>query len=200
MLANDGIIPFPRTPEEVIHNVILRQMEDDLHNTPVPELPNPALALLRKVQVAKDVGQSLVVYADEAAKLLQGLDAEEKLTFAVVRQERLRELCDRMEMGSKVRKFLKRVFDRGDFTPREALIFSQMNTAALESATKFLAEVLEVGPDAPTPDDFSKMDWSLQVTEKTSNKAFAGTTPQEREIIRKITIRARRKLFKTNAV
>ena len=188
----------PRTPEEIIHNVIMRQLEDDTEDPPEPDPGNPLIALLKKVQRAKDTGQPLAVYAEEAARLLQGLDVEEKLVMATVRHARMREICEGLETRTEVNRFLRRLFKRGDLNARELLIFKQLSDAQLEAHIKAMTESIKNGHEGVTPEDFSKMDWSLQLTEKTSSKALEGTTPQEREIIRKITITARRKIYGGN--
>jgi ribosomal protein L19 len=177
----------------------MRQLGADLDNPPEPDPGNPLVTLLKKVQRAKDTGQPLAVYAEEASKHLQGLDAEEKVAVAAIRHARLREICEGLETRIALNRFLRRLFKRGDLSAREALIFKQLTDAQVEQQTKALLDSLKSGtPDAVTPEDFTKMDWSLQVSEKSSSKAFEGTTPQEREIIRKITITARRKIYQGN--
>jgi ribosomal protein L19 len=199
IIVAEAMIPCPRTPEEIIHNVIMRQLEDDVENPPEPEPGNPLVALLKKVQNAKDTGLPLAAYADEAAKHLQGLDAEEKLTAATVRHVRLREICEGLETRTAINRFLRRLFKRGDFNAREALVFKQLTDAQLETQIKAMLDGIKTGnQDAVTHEDFMSMDWSLKMTEKASAKAFEGITPQEREIVRKITITARRKIYGDN--
>ena len=199
IVTAEPAIPFPRTPEEVIHNVILRQLEDDLEDPPEPEPENPLIVLLKKVQKAKDTGQPLAVYAEEASRLLQGLDAEEKFTVATVRHARLREIAEGLETRTAINRFLRRLFKRGDLTPREALVFKQLTEVQLETQVKALTDSVKSGTaDAVTPEDFTRMDWSRTLVEKTSVEAFKGITAQEREIVRKITITARRKIYQEN--
>jgi hypothetical protein len=192
-LVNEGFIPCPRTPEEIIHNVMVRQLNDDLADPPEPEVENPALALLKKVQDARDAGKPVSVYADEAAKVLQGLEQEEKLTEMVVRYVRIRNIRHQLETDEALNRFFKRVVRRGDLTTREALVFKQMNSAELSKAVKDLLDGLEREAEGFKSDDFARMDVMLQVTEK-SVVPFEKTTPQGREIVRKITLRARRQI------
>ncbi len=199
IIAIEAMIPYPRTPEEIIHNVIVRQLEDDAEDPPVPEPGNPMVALLKKVQRAKDTGAPLAGYAAEATKLLQGLEVEERLTAAAVRHSRVREIGEGLETRTAINRFLRRLFKRGDLSAREALVFKQLTDDQLEAQIKALFDGLREGqPDGVTSDDFPKMDWSLQMTAKMSSKELEGTTPQEREIIRKITITARRKIYGSN--
>jgi hypothetical protein len=195
----DVLIPWPRSPEDVIHNAMVRQLQDDMANPPVEEAPNPALALLRKVQEAKDRGEPLTGYAEEASKVLQGIDAEEKLTEAVLRHVRVRKIRRQLESDEYLDRFLNRCLRRGDLTPREAVVFKQVNTAELNKLIRDLLDRLEDHEaDSFGLPDLEKMDYTLRITEKTTNAYFEKTTPQGREIIRKITLRARRKLYEAN--
>lgn len=198
-VAIDAPILCPRSPEDVIHNVILRQLADDLVEPPEAEPENPALTLLKQVQQAKDRGQPLANYANEAAKVLQGLDAEEKLTEAVVRHVRVRRIRRQMESDEFLDRFLHRCVKRGDLSPREAVIFKQMNWNGLVQSIKELLDRLEDSELAAfNPQDISRIDWKLQVSETASAHAFDKMTPQGREIVRKITMTARRKLYQAN--
>lgn len=189
-----------RTPEDVIHNVMMRQIRDDLDNPPPPENEHPALALLKKVQDARDAGQSLEPFKEEAAKILQGVEQEEKFTLLVMRVLNLRKLRRQLETSEALDKFLHRIAKRGDLTSREALIFKQLNVNEIAKTAKELVDRLEQpgAAEAFASMDFAKMDYSLTVTDKTVSKEFAGTTPQGREIIRKITMQARRKIYGAN--
>ena len=84
---------------------------------------------------------------------------------------------------------------RGDLTPREALVFKQLNMNDMARTVSELLDSIERRAGAFEAEDVRRMDFTLQVTEKTSFKQFDGTTPQGREIIRKITLRARKKLI-----
>jgi hypothetical protein len=200
-LDSSALILCPKSPEDVIHNVIIRQLQDDLANPPQPIPENPALALLRRVQEAKDAGKPLAEYAQEAAKIFQGLDAEEKLTEAAIRHVRVRSISRQAAAEEYLDQFLDRCLKRGDLSPKEALVFRQQNAAGLIQNVKALLERLERGSGdtaAFNPEDMQRIDWTLQVVEKTSSHPFGQMTPLGREIVRKITMTARRKLYKAN--
>lgn len=195
-VAQDIYIAVPRSPEEIVHNLMLRQVQDDLVDPPQAESSHPALELLKKVQEARDRGESLEAYKEETTRILYGIDQEERLASAVLRVYALRKLRRQLETDEFLDKFLHRLAKRGDLTPREAMVLKQLTMNEMAKTAKELVDRL----NAPTLENFngadlSRMDYTLQVTEKTTNKVFAGTTPQGREIIRKITLRAQRRIF-----
>ena len=189
------MIPCPRTPEEIVHNVILRQLIADQANPPEEEPPDEALELLRQIQEDKDAGKPLDKYVDPVTKIIQGQEAEERLTLSMARRQAVRQMQREMREVDKVGRFLHRCVMSGKLTISESIVWHKMKMDSLRKQVEELSKRLEESGQSFTVEDITKMDYSLQVTEKTVSKQLEGTTPQGREIVRKIVFRARRKLF-----
>ena len=196
-VASTGLLPCVRSPEDVIHNVIERQLRDDLDEPPQIEPKDEALELWFKVIAAKDAGKPLEPFAEDIARVTHGNDTELKLAQALYTRIRIRRFFRQVESDEVIERFLHRCMRRGDLTAREALVFKQNNLAEMRETLKDIIHNNDAEPVAFIPEeDLVKMDWSLQMVEKTTSKTMCQTTPQEREIIRKITLKARRMMFK----
>lgn len=195
-----GMLPCQavRSPEDIIHNVMERQLLDDLENPPPQDPKDEALELWFKITAAKDKGESLAPFAEEIARLTHGNDAEIKLARALYTRIRIRRFFRQVESDEVIDRFLHRCMKRGDLTAKEALVFKQSNLSEMRETLKEIINGQQEPVAFIPEDDLAKMDWSLQMTEKTTTKMMGKTTPQEREIIRKITIRARRKMYQSN--
>ena len=199
LVFSQGMIPCHavRSVEDVIHNVMERQLCDDLKNPPVQEPKDEAIELWFKVTQAKDAGQSLQPFAEEITRLTHGNEPEIKLAKALYTRIRIRRFFRQLETDETIDRFLHRCMRRGDLSPKEALALKQSNLAEMRATLKEVMDQEEPVSFIPE-NDLAKMDYSLQMTEKTTTKMLGKTTPQEREIIRKITIKARRKMFQPN--
>jgi len=196
LLQNIGPIDLPRSPEDIVHNIMVRQLVDDAQSPPPATSTSPALALLAKLQQRKDKGESLAPLQAEVARVTQGQEIENQVTKAVFDSHVNRKVLTWMIADEEIDAFLLRCFKRGDLTPTEAIVLKKLSMSQLAATAEDLRKNLKEGM-AFNPSDILKMDYSLQIQEHTMAKQFAGTTPQGREIIRKITMKARRKIYNT---
>lgn len=188
---------IPRNADDVVHNVIVRQLLDDQNaaNPGATLVRSPVLETMRRVTDAVRDGTSLVPLKPLIERFtLANTELAQVVGTMFVRYQTER-LVSWLEDQDQLERFLRRCMQRGDLTPAEALVFLNMTKNEIKAIAEVLSEALKHG--IPEPDAgvvSSKMDYTLQVTERQAMKDFNKTTPQGREIVRKLVFRARKKL------
>ncbi len=189
-------IDDPRSPEEVIHNVMVRQLADDMANPPQEEGDTPALKLLAELQRRKDTGQSVVPLQHDIAAITQGMEVETRITFLAFLSVQNRHLLGWMKSGDSLNKLLWRMCNRGDLKPHEAIVLKRLQLQEQQLIAQTLREVLNNGNIQLGDNALATMDYVVQVTDRTKiHKDFDKMTAQGREIFRKVIVRARRKMY-----
>lgn len=189
-------IELPTTPDQVVHNVMIRQLEDDARNPPPDDQTIPALKLLSDLQRHKDAGQSIMPLQEEIGRVTQGVDMETRITLLSYISFQNRNLLGWMQSGDALNKLIWRMCKRGDLKAHEAIVLKRVQVQEQETIVKTIHELmskadLKVGEDAA-----KAMDFVIQVNDKSKvNPNLEKMTPQGREIMRKIVVRARRKMF-----
>ena len=187
---------IPRNADDVVHNVMLRQLTADAANPPPPPEVPPALQVMRQIQEYKDNGQPLAPLESTLARLTSGADVSNRASWMLYRKYRNDKLTRYLESDARMDVTLFRMFARGDLNPTEVLVLKKLcQTEISDMAKELLQEVQEGTPDLNPAEATSKMDMSFEVSERAGAKALEGTTPQGREIVRKLVFHARRKLY-----
>jgi hypothetical protein len=186
-------IDLPCTPEQVIHNVMVRQLADDLKNPPKDDPDIPALVLLAKLQNFRDTGQSVAPLQDEIASVTQGVDIETKITLMAYASVLNRRLMGTMRAGLALDKLFNRMCQRGDLRPHEAIILKKLQLHEQEVLALALQRLAEANL-ALSENAAAAMDYTPPSLSK-ANPNLAKMTPQGREIYRKIVVRARRRIY-----
>lgn len=189
-------IDDPRSQEEVLHNVMVRQLADDLINPPDDDVETPALKLLAELQHRKDTGQSVVVLNNDIAAIVQSMEVEIKVTFLAYLSVQNRNLLGWMRSGDSLNKLLWRMCKRGDLKPHEAIVLKRLQLQEQQMIAEILRDVVNHGNVQLGDNALATMDYVVQVTDRSKiHKDFDKMTPQGREIYRKVIVRARRKMF-----
>lgn len=189
-------IDDPRSPEEVIHNVMVRQLADDIENPPKVEEETPAVKLLAELQRRKDAGQSVVALQDQIGAIVQGMEVETKVTFLAYLSQQNRQLLGWMRSGESLNKLLWRMCQRGDLKPHEAIVLKRLQVQEQQMIATTLREVITNGGIQLGENALATMDYVVQVTDRSKvHKDFDKMSQTGREIYRKVIVRARRKLF-----
>lgn len=188
---------LPRNPDDVIHNVIVRQLSDEIQNPVTEEPESAALQALAAVVTARQEGKSLEPYRQQLGVQLSGGDELNRLAWHLYRRYRVNKLVKWLQADEIMDRMLMRCFRRGDFTPTEALVFKKLSqTTVNELATELLDEIKESAGPADAGELITKLDVSTKAVEEDPGRALLSkTTPQGREIVRKLVFTARQKLF-----
>ena len=189
-------IDLPNSPEQVIHNVMVRQLEDDAKLPPEEDKDIPALQLLADLQKRKDTGQSVAPLQQLIGRVTQGVDIETKITLLSFITLQNRTLLGWMKSGEALNKLLWRMMGRGDLKPHEAIVLKKMQVAEQQQIVQVLAQLSEK-VDLRLPDNAATdLDFVVQVVDKRQlHPDLDKMTPAGREIFRKIMVRARRHKF-----
>ena len=185
-----------RSPDDVLHNIIVRQLADELKNPPPQEPENPALKALSQVMLARQTGATLVPFREDIAKQIIGGEELDKMSWHLYRRYRSGKLLLYLQADDAVDRFLFRLFHRGDFTPTEALILKRLIQAEVKSLAEELIQELREGAVDLNPDEaLTKLDYTLRTSDTAGQTMLANTTPIGREIVRKLVLTARRRLY-----
>jgi len=186
----------PRNADDVLHNAIVRQLSDEIQNPPAEEPVNPALQTLSQIMLARQAGQPLAPLQEDIARQTVGLDVANKTSWHLYRRYRTDKLVLWLLADDRVDQLLFRMFKRGDFSTTEALVLKKLcQTNIRELADELLAEIQSGAPEFDAGEAMAAMDYTVQVTEREGQNALVNTTPQGREIVRKLIFSARQKLF-----
>ena len=189
----------PRNPDDVIHNVVVRQLADDIENPPKEAADTLPLDMLTQIMCARRDGKTLEPFKPELTRMLQSTEELYKLVWLLYRRHRCGQLVDWLSADDVVTRFLMRCFRRGDLTPTEALVFKRMSVAAIkelvEEHMKEMQEGTSLASASQANDLLGKLDLNLKVGETATHSILSKTTPQGREIVRKLVFTARQKMF-----
>lgn len=179
-----------------MHNVIVRQLADDLKNPPAQEPENQALKALAQVMMAQQTGASLVPYRDDIARQISGGEEADKMSWHLYRRYRAGKLLLYLQADEKMDQFLMRMFHRGDFSPTEALVLKRLMQSEVKDLSEELIKELREGAVELNPEEaLTKLDYTMRTSETAGAIMMSKTTPQGREIVRKLVFRAQRKLY-----
>lgn len=187
---------IPRNAEDVIANVITRQLVDEIEEPPEEPL-DPEIFSLRETMRAVDDGRPVGELLPLIARATSGQDQLDTLVYTHYRRSRAKKLARWLENDARIDRVLERIFKRGDFTPAEALVFKQLAQNQVKAlATELLNEIRHGVPTVEPEEAATRIDYSLQITEKVKeSKQFSKMTPQGREIIRRLLFQARAVMY-----
>jgi hypothetical protein len=199
-VAEAGEFTIARSAEDIVANVINRQLIDDLENPPQGVEVDSEITSLREVFKAIEDGRSIAELTPLIAQATSGQEQLDQLVHMHYRRYRAKQLVTWMENDAFMNKFLQRVFRRGDFTPAEALVFKRMSqTTVKDLAEQILGELREGAPMVSPEEAATRIDYNLYATTRQvlTEKTFQKMTPQGREIVRKLVFRARTRIHHT---
>ncbi len=175
---------------------MVRQLEDDAKQPPPEDKNIPALTLLAEIQKRKDSGQSVMPLQEEIGRITQGVDIETKITLLSYITVQNRNLLGWMKSGEALNRLLWRMMHRGDLKPHEAIVLKKLQVTEQQTIVNALAQLTEKVDLRLNEDAAAAMDFVVQVTDKSKlHPDLDKMTPQGREIMRKVLVRARRKKF-----
>lgn len=188
---------LPRNAEDMIQNVIVRQLLDDQHlpQRVPPREGNPILGTMRQVITAARDGKTMAPLQPLIERYTQANNDMAQVLGHMFLRYKNDQLVTWMETEEQLETFLQRCMRRGDLTPAEALVFLKLCKDEIGKNVKSLQEQLEKGvPQLDATAATTKMDYTYQITEREAMKGFEQTTPQGREIVRKLVLTARKKM------
>lgn len=186
----------PRNSEEMIQNVLVRQVADELVTPPPAPPENPVLTAFRGLMDAARDGKPL----GETKKMLHRFCMGNQELLQIVSNLRVRYEVDRMlqlqQIQSTLDGFLFRAMDRADLTPAEALVFRasvQKDLACINAYLQHTAKatVPKIDVDQAT----MHIDYAEHISQEEDATAYNGTTPTGRDVVNKIVGAVRKKLY-----
>jgi hypothetical protein len=191
---------LPRNADDVLHNIIVAKLADEVKNPPPQEPENLALKALSQVMLARQSGASLVPFRDDISRQISGGEELDKMSWHLYRRYRSGKLLLYLQADNAVDQFLMRVFNRGGFSPTELLVLKRLIQAEVKSLSEELIQELREGAVELNPDEaLTKLDYTLRTSEVAGHSMMSQTTPQGREIVRKLVFTAKRKLYPPKA-
>ena len=180
-----------------VHNVIVRQLDARFQDARVQveiereiedAKADSVLNTLSKVVGSIKTGESIT---DETRESVTKLISNQEDRAELIQNLLLTHQYDRLVRYTKIRDHLERVMltcaKRGDLTAAEALAFMKITMEQTDSISS------EVRAGATSVQDLmgmlNKVDFAVQIGEKELEKKFANTSPQGREIVRRLATR-----------
>jgi hypothetical protein len=185
---------MPRGPDDIIHNVAVRQLKDD-EETPPIEQESPELKTLGAIAQARLEGKSLDADIKAAtARTLAGGEDLDRLTWHFYRRHQTKKLVDWLEADDRADRFLLRLYRRGDLNATEALIMKKLSNSKVKELADELLQGLRDGyPEMNHEEALINVDLGARITTATQT-LMEKTTPQGREIVRKLVFTARQRV------
>lgn len=185
---------LPRSPEDIVHNLAVRQLVEDAENPPVDE-ESPELRVLETLVQARSAGKGFdAEIKAEAGRLLAGGESMDRLAWHLYRRHQTKKLVDWLQADDRADRFLLRLYRRGDLTASEALVMKKLSSSRVKEMAEELLQGLRDGyPEANPEEMFHSLALTAQVTTKTQTLLHK-TTPQGREIVRKLIFTARQRI------
>ncbi len=186
---------IPRNADDIVHNVAIRQLMDDQAQPPPAREQNHVLGVMRGIVDRAREGRSMAEYKPLIEKYTQANSELAQVLGHLFLRYKNDAMVNWLETEERLETFLRRCMARGDLSPAEALVFLKMSKDEIRYSAEQLKEQIEHGvPDLDAQSVVTKLDYTLALTEREAMKGFEKTTPQGREIVRKLVLRARKKL------
>jgi len=182
---------------KVVQAPLLRQLREDTESSdseivafePLaldpPELSTAILQTFGEVSRKLHAGDDLGSLKEEVVKMLYGLDERLAINegiLALLQSDRMSEL---VKAQARVTGYLISCSERSDLTPTESLGFFKLFSDEIASIRKSLTEV-DRKPLKDVEGLLKKIDFDALQEEKKSQERFKNTTPQGREVMRRV--------------
>jgi hypothetical protein len=169
---------------KVLNGLITRQMVDVADGrTESPDLkPDDSLMVLDELVQGFTSGKDLEKVRSEVDRLTMAQDDRMTLVTSLVTQHSLVRMVRLMVARDRLERFMVSAAERGDLTPSEALVF-------LKTISTDMAEIQDSIKPTAIKDAkglVDKVDYSQKKAAATASAKYDDTSPQGREIIRKI--------------
>ena len=168
----------------VLNDLFTRQMVDVLDgkvDSPSME-PDASLTVLDEVINAFSSGQGLEAVKSDVDRLTMAQDDRMTLVTSLVTQHSLIRMARMMKARDRLERFMMAASERNDLTPSEALVFLKMIQTDMTELQQHIKPVSI--KDAKGLMD--KVDYSQKKGLSDTLAKYSNTSPQGREIIRKV--------------
>lgn len=157
---------------------------------------DPALDLLQQVIDGFQTGKSIAGLGDKLAQLTSNQEQRSELINALVLSHDYSRLAKYMAVRSKLEDDLLAAASRDDLTASERVIMlklvsdeAELISQRVQSSSTGIKDMVSL---------MNKVDYALQVGEHNLRSQYAKTTPQGREIVRRLAVRLSRSFNNEN--
>lgn len=180
------VVESLRSASEIFCDVVLRQIRDDstTDNGPPPEQGSPVLDVLESLVNGITHGSDLATLRGPIEQLIFNQEARAKLIDNILLTHDYGRLPGFLRARASLEEFLIRCCTRGDLSPSEGLVFYKL----VQGETGQILSRIKSGASSAKEIDnlVEKADFMVRVSEQELERKFSDTTPQNREIIRRM--------------
>ena len=175
---------------KLIERVIARQVKADAENlldlppNDDPRSEDPIVAVLGKLVQSFKLGSGSEDVKAEVTRLLNGRDEKAELVNSLLVAHDMDRLPDYLRLRRFMEKYLLHSAFNGNLTPAEALAFLKISQDEIRG---IVSQVKSAGDPSKDVDDLlNKADFVNKASQQELMDKFKQTSPQGREILRKI--------------
>lgn len=174
---------MPMNPDDVINNVICREIVDPTDGEDEPSDPN--IAILDEIANGLAHGTSVNHVKDDIVRIASHQSEKTEVVKTILRAIDLSRANTFVQVRHTAERALARAVKRGDLKSTEWLAFLRYSQAELEKIKEDLSSDANHMNSFDTQAVIEKVDHARQKVDAQNEDRFKGTTPQGREIIRK---------------
>ena len=179
----EELLSGPSGPYKALSSLLCRQLISiQSGDVEPPDLnPDSSLDVLNRLVEGFGNGTPLDGIKDDISRLTLAQEDRISLVNSLVASHSLVRMVRLMRARDRLERFLLSCSERGDLSANEAMVFMKMVQAELKSAES----LLKPPPIKDSDGMVEKTDFAAKVAIDSKADAYAKTTPQGRDIVRK---------------
>lgn len=186
---------MPMNPDDVLNNVLCREIVDPQDTADKPSDPN--IAILDEIANGLAHGTSVNHVKDDIIRIASHQAEKTEVVKTVLRAIDLTRVNRFVQVRNTAEEALSRAVNRGDLKSTEYLAFLRYSQAELEKIKEELSDQSGSMNSFDTQAVIEKVDHARQkIDQQQAEERLKGTTPQGREIVRKHLFQVQKALKK----
>jgi hypothetical protein len=184
-IAEPDPVMIPATPDDVINNVLCREIVNPQDGGEDAPPADPNIAVLDEITNGLAHGTSVNHVKDDIIRIASHQAEKTQVIKTVLQAIDLTRVNRFVQVRHVAEVELERAVKRGDLKSTEYLAFLRYSQDELDKIKKNLADQSNHMNSFDTQSVIEKVDHARQKVDAQAEERFVGTTPQGREIIRK---------------
>jgi signal transduction histidine kinase len=168
----------------IVRDVILRQASEGRRKRKGLELNDPIISTLEGVVSSIKSGEGMATHTEAISRLVANQEDRAGLIQNLLLTHDYDRLIDYVKARRLLEMHMLDCLSRGKLTPTEALAFMRIVQAETETITNHINSGAHDINDVTSM--LNKVDYATQASDRDLAKKFRNTTPQDRELLRKI--------------